>query len=160
MSSSLYISIQEKSVNNAIQPIMEPEPIVFSFETIGWTILLWIVIIIIAIIVSKSIHSYRNNKYKRDAIKVLENINLNNELEANRQIAMQLKLVAMQSFGRESIAPLSGKEWISFLQSKSKNKQFSHLDDFLLECLYQNKTNLHKSKEFLTYSKQWIQSHA
>lgn len=155
----LNISAPIQEVENTIKPLMEPTPVEFTFETIGWTILLWIVILTILSITILSIISYRKNKYKRAAIKVLERLTTDSP-EINQQIATQLKLVAIQSYGRETVAHLSGTEWTAFLQSKGKHTNFKNLDTFLMECLYQNKFDTKQSKQFLTYSKKWIKTHA
>lgn len=155
----LNISIAIQKAETTIKPLMEPTPVEFTFETIGWTILLWVVILTILAIIMGSIISYRKNKYKRAALKVLGGLSTNT-LEINQQIAAQLKLVAIQSYGRETVAHLSGTDWTAFLQSTSKHTAFQNLDTFLQECLYQNKFDAEKSKQFLTYSKKWIKTHA
>lgn len=155
----LNISITIQEVETTINPLMEPTPVEFTFETIGWTILLWIVILTTLIIVVRKIMTYRKSKYKRAALKVLGSLTTDTP-EINQQIAMQLKLVAIQSYGRETVAHLSGKDWTAFLQSKGRHTEFKNLDTFLLECLYQNKLDDEKSKQFLTYSKKWIKTHA
>ena len=38
--------------------------------------------------------------------------------------------------------------------------EFENLDAFLIKCLYQNKEDLEQTKQFLTYSKKWIKTHA
>lgn len=148
-----------QEVENTIKPLMEPSPVEFTFETIGWTILLWIVILTILAVTVRSIISYRKNKYKRAALKVLGSLSTETP-EINQQIGIQLKLVAIESYGRETVAHLSGTEWTSFLQSKGKHTDFKNLDTFLLESLYQNKFDKKQSRQFLTYSKKWIKTHA
>ncbi|OIQ41279.1 MAG: hypothetical protein BM563_00920 [Bacteroidetes bacterium MedPE-SWsnd-G1] len=142
-----------------LKPIMEPDPIEFSFETVGWTVLLWVLIISILVIVIRSMLLYRKNKYKRTALKVLDKLSLNAQ-DINLQIATQLKIVAIQSYGRGTVAHLSGEDWTSFLQSKTKHTQFEELDSFLMECLYKNNTDSAQTKQFLTFSKKWIKTHA
>lgn len=148
---------QESIHSSTIKPIMEPPPVEFTFETIGWAILFWTGILTILIIIIRRVISYKKNKYRRDALNVLSN--LNDSLTTNQQIATQLKLVAIKTYGRKTVAHLSGKDWISFLQSKGKLPEFSNLDTFLMECLYKNKLDLEQSNQFLTYSKKWIKTH-
>lgn len=154
---NILIPIQE--IDTSIKPLMEPDAVEFTFETIGWTIVLGIFIIVFFIVFIKWLFAYKRNKYKREALKTIENLSINapNFIE---QIATQLKLVAMQSYGRETVAHLSGKEWIHFLQSKLKETQFEELESFLLERLYKNSKDSDLSNQFLTYSKKWIKSHA
>ncbi len=146
-------------VNN-IKPLMEPDSVVFSFETIGWSILLWLMIILVLSLTIRSIIFYKKNKYKRDAIKILEGLTIDGSTEINQHIAVQLKLVAIKSYGREIVAHLTGKEWASFLQSKIKHLEFDNLDSFLMKSLYQNQEDLEQTTQFLTYSKKWIKTHA
>ncbi|MDT0553451.1 DUF4381 domain-containing protein [Urechidicola vernalis] len=142
-----------------LKPIMEPDPIEFSFETVGWTVLLWVLIISILVIAIRGMLLYRKNKYKRTALKKLKKLAPDSS-DINQQIATQLKIVAIQSYGRGTVAHLSGKDWTSFLQSKTKHTQFEELDSFLMECLYKNNTDSAQTKQFLTFSKKWIKTHA
>jgi len=155
-----YILSQDSLDPSKIKPLMEPLPVPFAFETIGWTLLFWIGIVLIATIIVRFIISYQKNKYRRDALKILSNLKLDDSHKINQQIAAQLKLVAIQSYGRTAVAHLSGKDWTSFLQTKSNAIQTEHLEGFLMECLYRNKFDIAQTKQFLTYSKKWIKSHA
>ena len=73
MNPFIYISVQDTS---ALKPIMEPDSIAFTFDTIGWSILLWVVIISVLIMTIRGVVKYLKNKYKRDALKVLSNLRL------------------------------------------------------------------------------------
>ena len=143
-----------------IKPLMEPDTVAFSFETIGWSILFWIGVVLILTLTIRSILSFKKNKYKRDALRILEGLTLDGSTNVNQHIATQLKLVAINSYGREIVSPLSGKEWTYFLQSKVRYTEFDNLDSFLMKCLYQNKEDLQQTEQFLTYSKKWIKTHA
>ena len=155
-----HLFIQNTVDSSQLKPLMEPDPIAFTFDTIGWSILLWIAILSSVTLLVRFFISYKKNKYRRDALKILSELKVGSSPIINQQIAAQLKLVAIHSYGRERVAHLSGKDWTAFLQTKSNTIQTKEFDSFLTACLYQNKTDLSKSKEFLTYSKKWIQSHA
>ena len=160
--SYIFVPFQNQDTIDAgsLKPLMEPETVAFTFDTIGWSILLWIGVVIILALTIRSILSFKKNKYKRDALKVLDDLSIADSIDVNQRIATQLKLVAIKSYGREIVAHLSGKEWTSFLQSKAKHTEFDSLDAFLMKCLYQNKEDLEQTKQFLTYSKKWIKTHA
>ena len=151
---------QNTTEENTIKPLMEPDPVVFSFDTIGWDILFWVIVLLLTAIILKSIIVYAENKYKRDAIKTLNKITTDGSIEVNQQIATQLKLVAIKTYSRETVAHLSGKAWAEFLQSKVKHNEFNNLDTFLVTSLYQNKEDREQTKQFLTFSKKWIKTHA
>ena len=116
-----------------IGTLYEPPPVEFSFEAPGWTYLLWISIIVFVLIVYRQIRKYQKNKYRRDALKTL-NANTTNSIT---DVFVVLKLTAIHAFGRDIAGSLSGEEWLTFLDDKSRRVNFTSHADEIFAALYQ-----------------------
>ena len=55
-------------------PLIEPDPIRFSFDTPGWYLLGGIIFILSCLLLIRVIKNYRKNAYRRDAIEKLGQI--------------------------------------------------------------------------------------
>ena len=123
--------IQEPAVVVADQdlgPIWEPDPVKFSFETPGWYVVGILIFLTCCYLILRRIRHYRQNAYRREAIKELTQINQsnsNNELHLQlSELLVILKMVAFKAYGRKNVATLYGKPWLLFLESKAKNTSF------------------------------------
>ena len=146
-------------------PILEPDPIQFSFDTPGWYILGFLIFLAIILLSIRWIKQYKNNTYRREAIKELNQINPSgsaNELGPQlSQLLVILKMVALKAYGRENVATLDGKPWLVFLESKAKNTPFSKFETIISNSIYKNLTPEAKDlNELKNVSIKWIQTHA
>jgi hypothetical protein len=143
--------------------ILEPEPLPFTFETLGWKILGVLLLIIAVVLFYKWFKNFRKNKYRREAIKkiqLIETENSNNQSKINH-VNIILKQVAMASFGREQVAQLYGNEWFSFLDSKSKKSDFTKYSKNITDAIY-NSTAIDDNTLRTIYklTKAWIHEHS
>lgn len=120
---------------NGVDPLAQlrdihlPEPISWWPPAPGW----WLLAIILLAVIAATSHFMRRyirkNRYRKEALKELKLINENRIGHSTRdileQIAILLRRVAIQSCGREAVAPLVGKSWLRFLNSKGKTDQFT-----------------------------------
>jgi len=70
--------------------ILEPEPLPFTFETLGWKILGVLLLIIAVVLFYKWFKNFRKNKYRREAIKkiqLIETENSNNQSKLTMSIS-------------------------------------------------------------------------
>jgi len=104
--------MQTESFDLEHMKIQEPTPISFSFDTIGWKILALIAILVLFFVLYKLVSNYRRNKYRRDAVKLLQSAS------SLDQGLIVLKKVAMQVYGREQVAALYGAPYWNFLDDK------------------------------------------
>lgn len=146
--------------------ILEPEPISFSFNTIGWKILLVLLIFLIIYVGYRIFVTYKNNKYKRNAVAEIEALVKNNEQPLNSfitSVLIILKQTALQSYTRVEVASLQGDEWLSFLDEKVPGSNFTAYKTAITDAIY-SKTLLTKAdfnkEEFTQLTIKWIKKHA
>lgn len=146
--------------------ILEPEPISFSFNTIGWKILLVLLIFLIIYVGYRIFVTYKNNKYKRNAVAEIEALVKNNEQPLNSfitSVLIILKQTALQSYTRVEVASLQGDEWLSFLDEKVPGSNFIAYKTAITDAIY-SKTLLTKAdfnkEEFSQLTIKWIKKHA
>lgn len=138
--------------------LYEPDPVSFSFETIGWKILLIVLILGIIIAALIWIRSYIKNKYRREALARLDQLQKPEHLS---EVFVILKYTAMITFGRERIGSLIGKEWLLFLDKTGKNSTFQKHSSLILQAIYTDQSP--ELSDFNLVKKQashWIKSHA
>jgi len=105
----------------------------------GWWILAFIVISVTIFLLVKWLKAYRLAKAKRQAIKLLSNID-DNEENQNNEIMGLLKWAALQYFARDKIAPLFGSQLQQFLKDSLPEKfqnKFIDLSQSAFEHRYQ-----------------------
>lgn len=155
--------MNETGVNtSALGQLIEPDPVRYSFNTPGWHAVLILMLIIILLIAFFQYRKYRKNAYRREALWKLEEIE-NSGKSLVYSINLLLKTVAIQLFGRRTVADLHGPSWFSFLSSKlDKNPGLNQqsIDVFTL-ALYNEQFELKENerKELLEFARFWIQKH-
>lgn len=160
---SLLIYFQQETDTIDIGPILEPDPVLFSFETVGWLILVVLLLIVFLIVLVKQFKLYKKNTYRREAIKrliVIQSEDAQNHFQIN-QLNILLKQVAINTFGREKVATLYGKEWFEFLESTSKNTKFTSYLAVFSNAIYESKDANEKDfNTIIQLTKTWIKTHA
>ena len=146
-------------------PILEPDPVKFSFETPGWYVVGILILLTCFYLTFRLIKQYKQNAYRRQALKELTQINpssSNNQLNLQlSELFVILKMVALKAYGRKNVATLYGKPWLIFLESKAKNTPFSKYEAIISSTIYENaKPDIKELNELKSLSKKWIQTHA
>lgn len=114
-------------IQNTIGDLVEPASIPFGFGAPGWTVLLVLIIISLLGIIIFQWQKYRKNKYRRDAVAELLNIDYNSDKPDNiiyKNIHV-LKRVSLTSFDRSSVATLNGTQFYNFMQEQTHVVAFS-----------------------------------
>jgi len=146
-------------------PILEPEAVSFSFNTLGWKITGGIITVVIIYSLLKWAIRYHQNAYRRAAASVLDQIetlfkNKKDPACLNDALVL-LKQVAITAFGRTEAAHLSGSDWLRYLESKGKNTPFSLYEHDVLNSLYTKKmVDSDSTLKIIKLSKTWINTHA
>jgi hypothetical protein len=146
--------------------IIEPEPVAFTFNTIGWQVLFLILFIGIVSIIYKIYQNYQHNKYRRNAIQSIEKIATtfeNNQVNGIIETLFILKKTALQTFSREEVASLNGEKWLDFLDQKAKHTNFKAYKNLVAHVVYKNEMNFDNDfnkNTFISMSKTWIKEHA
>ncbi len=146
-------------------PLYEPDAVRFSFETPGWYVLGISLLFVATFLFFRWLKRYRKNGYRREALKTIVGIEQNSQLQngANQlnDTLVLLKLVALETFGRQEVAQLYGNDWLEFLESKGKNMLFTQYKQHIAYALYGSMVvDMKETKAFIELSKQWIRTHA
>lgn len=144
-------------------PLMEPDPIKFSFDAPGWYIVAGILLTGMVLLFLKWIRNYFKNAYRRDAIKnliALKDQDLNGKIYLSDLLTL-LKIVAIKTYGRNKVAHLHGDEWISFLETHGKNTAFTQYQDVIANAIYSD-TSIDQNvlSNISKLSIKWIKTHA
>jgi hypothetical protein len=153
--------IQEQEL---LEPIYEPDPITFSFNTPAWYVLGIVFVIVIIYFGLLKYKKHKHNYYRREALRTLESTNWSQVDDMDgiiNKIRIVLKQVAIQKYERVNVAALYGEEWLFFLESKGNQTQFSNQTILISQQRFSD-SNLKKEdvKELLEVSKKWIKTHA
>jgi len=156
----------EEVENIKLSPLMEPSPVAFSMDTIGWKILFALLLIIILYSAYKFYLHYKHNKYRRLAVaKIIEISQLSdNEMPSMiSQIMFQIKQTALLTFDREKVASLEGNQWLQFLQQTAKDVHFVEYKDVIISSVYKGEVSSEvdfDKNDFVKNSIKWIKKHA
>lgn len=145
-----------------VSPIIEGDPISYSFNTPGWHLLLGILLATGMVMTLIQVLKYRRNAYRRLGIKQLQEILQSAPGNAAFEINLILKKIAIGKFGRERVANLSGADWFSFLSSTSTKmaEPGKHDQVFFISALYGNHIlNSQELKLLAEFADQWIKTH-
>ncbi|WP_121665528.1 DUF4381 domain-containing protein [Mesonia aquimarina] len=138
-----------------LQKLYEPEPVAFTFETIGWKVLAVVLCIILVCTSFILIKKYIKNAYRRRALKKLE------EITSIVDALIILKKVAIQTFDRNKVGNLYGAQWLEFLDQTGKKVNFSSLKKDIETAIYTNdEVDSNVRAAIILNSKKWIKTHA
>lgn len=158
-----FLQQEENNQPEMVGDILEPDPLPFTFDTIGWKILFGILLLVAVIAFYKWIKLYQKNKYRRTAIKKLQLIEAEVAQSPYKinQLNIILKQVAIVTFGREQVAGLYGNDWFLFLDSKNKKSEFTKYSVNFSNAIY-NDTEVDQTtlKSIYKITKTWINEHS
>jgi Ca-activated chloride channel family protein len=96
------------------------------------TWLLRIAILLVAVLtvlaIWRFVHRYRANRYRREALSELDRMRQTPDAAPDRlaaQLSLLVRRTALGVFPRETIAPLTGTAWLSFLDRSYGGEEFS-----------------------------------
>lgn len=146
-------------------PIFEPAPVEFQFDTPGWYVLGAIFLVLLVTLVVKLSQQYIKNAYRREALRMMQNIirKFDNEKDPAclNDALVVLKGVAIITYSRTQVADLHGEEWMQFLDTKGKHMAFKKYSNTISAALYKNEiANEDEVLEVLRMSQKWIKVHA
>lgn len=134
--------------------IIEPNTIPYSFDTLGWRIVLGLLVLSVLLAAFLLWRKWKRNKYRRDGIRLVQSST--SMVEINHQ----MKLTALKLWERERVAALQGVEWLSFLNSTMKNAYTeTHLFESMAEAIYSGKKDEELLKEFQAFGSSWFLGH-
>jgi hypothetical protein len=100
----------------ALQEISPPAPVAYIPQTIGWLVILLLLVLALAAGGWRWLRRYRANRYRREALAALAQIEAHlNDAAALRELPALVKRVALSFAPREQVAALSGEQWLGFI---------------------------------------------
>jgi len=139
---------------------ISPNPVTFSFDAIGWTILAYGLILTILLLAIIKVRIYRRNAYRRNAIGLITGYRggLRDKAKYSNQI---LRRVALAVLPRTDVSkPL--KEFLQVLNNRLSKPVFEERDIHLFETLnYGDEGSLNDTdlEAHLVKVEYWIKHH-
>lgn len=109
-----------------LRDIHLPEPVSWWPPAPGWWVIGLAALLALAWAILFLRKLWDKNRYRRLAVRELNKLALTgNPHDVLEQMSALLRRVAIQTFGRDRVAPLSGKTWLSFLDETGKTQHFT-----------------------------------
>jgi len=162
---------------HGIDEIILPADISWWPSTIGWKIVALLLCIFASYRLFKFGQSWWKNRYRREAIAQINELQLS-ELKLSTQqqasdsglltviekLPFYLKTTALQAYPRDQVAQLSGTAWIDFLNEKTGSEHFnSNVSEQLLIISYRPKEQWQLTEEqclnLINLTKLWVKYH-
>ncbi len=114
------------NLNNLVDIVMS-EPVSIWPLAMGWWFMLALIAIWSTAWVTQCVQRWKQNRYRREAIKLLKQIESTSKNQKARtlvQLDALLKRVALAAYPRARVASLSGQSWIKFLEETGNDASF------------------------------------
>ena len=158
------VLIKLKVQLDELEPLFEPQPILFSFNTPAWYILGGLLLLFLSYMSIIQIKKYKKNRYRRDGLKLLNSLDTSKSKDINsiiNQIRILLKQLAIRKYGRQKVASLYGEDWLKFLESKGKDTPFLQNTILINQATFLNTEKEKKElMKLVEVSRKWIKTHA
>ena len=133
--------------------IVEPAPIPWTPQTIGWWALLGLVVLTVAFVAWR-VHRHRAaNAYRREALRELDALAVPNAGQVNAI----LKRAAMVAYSRDDVAAMAGDDWSRFLGETSGAP--TPPDDVAAAFADGAYSRQVPPAELIPYARKWLHSH-
>lgn len=147
-----------------LKDIHLPEPISWWPPAPGWWVMAIMLLVAIGFGTFFLMQKLKKNRYRKEGIKELESVlDKANAITAPlflQEISKIMRRVAIQSYGRDKIASLTGEKWLRFLDKTGKTTEFSKGEGTVLgTTLYQADCELDMAKVHALAQK-WIKGHS
>jgi hypothetical protein len=131
-----------------LEPLFEPEPVPFTFNTPAWYVLGILLLILSIYVFFLQLKKYKKNRYRRDALKALGALNLSYSNYFNI-ILNEIRIV------------LYGQDWLEFLESKGKGTPFKKYNILIKQDAFLGSEKEKQNViDLVEVSKNWIKTHA
>ncbi len=113
-----YDGLNLPQLMDLMHDLVRPEPIAWFPETMGWWLVAGWLLAIGLLAAGHGIVEWRRNRYRREAIKLLDAID-SGAGNAGPLVASVLKRTALVAYPRQQVASMHGTTWANFLSSSS-----------------------------------------
>ena len=141
-----------------LHALVEPAPVPWVPQTIGWLVVTIWLVAVIAIIALRAVSRWRSNRYRRAALAELRRISADpsHPLLA-QEVAALLKRTALAVFPRSDVASLYGTDWASFLaRTAAHDPVVTKSADAMASAAYRPDTD---GAQLLEPARRWIKVH-
>ena len=125
----------------------------------GWWVVALLLIAILVLSTLWLLRRYRLYRLKVDIMDEIESIstcNTENTEEFTAHLSMLLRRIALRRYSRERVAPLTGSDWLRFLDETGGNGDFEHGIGQILEVgPYRPQTSELPAEELLALARRW-----
>ena len=154
-----------------LHEIVLPTPVSWMPQTGGWYVLFLLMGLVVAAWIFMRVRNFRGNRYRRMALKALDDIAEKLRRPDQRESAMArlsalLKWTALAAFPRTRVAGLSGNLWLAFLDRTLGGNDFEQGEGRLLaELAYAPESRIASLPDdaiggLLHLCRRWIAAHA
>lgn len=162
---TLAFFLLDQSGQFQLQPPIETEPVPLEFRDSVWYALLFVVLSTLLFFVILYYRSYKSKAYRREAIQVIDVLSSGNTVTSEDsqllEVQVTLKRVAIQSYGREKVAALYGREWLQFLENTGKDTAFTKFEAIWAGgSAEEGPLSEQRWTELIQVAKKWIRTHA
>jgi hypothetical protein len=132
----------------------QPPPPSWRPQTIGWYVVFAVLGVLLVGVVVHFVRKWIANSYRRDALRELECVPADG-------ISALLKRAALCVWPRETVAPLSGDAWLSFLNETGRDDSFQRSPGNQIEriALTSSKLSSEEENTLRTIAGHWIRRH-
>jgi len=126
----------------------------------GWYFLAVVLLIAFLLACASMIRRYRANRYRREALAEL--VRLKPGPESLKDLADLLKRTAMTASGRDTVAALSGDQWVEWLNGQCAHPVFQDVSrELLARSLYTSNSTGSEQDVAALYQavRQWVSVH-
>jgi len=156
LSEEKYQGLNLPQLFELLHDIVPPEAVSWLPQTPGWWVLLVWVAAVSAICIVKWVQKYRRNRYRREAIDLINNIDPESEGAATA-IAGVVKRTALAVYDRKEVASLYGEEWAGFLvKSSGGDSQLVNSAALLAQAAYRPDCD---ARDVIAPARRWIRVH-
>lgn len=145
-----------------LRDIHLPEPVGWWPPAPGWWLLAFVVSVVVVALVFFLRGRFVNNRYRTVALNTLSGLDGHDNDSASEvltEISAILRRVAIQTYGRQRVAPLAGDAWLAFLDDTGKTSEFSSGAARVLGSELYRPTVEADIEQVLVIAKKWIKEH-
>jgi hypothetical protein len=103
-----------------LHDVMVPPPVPWWPPAPGWLVVIAALILVLGWWLIGAIRHWQSNCYRREALALLEAVD-----NSGIELATLIKRVALSVYPRESVASLTGEQWLTFLDETGRTDAFT-----------------------------------